>query len=419
MKKLMFILIPILFVSCVYSPCDPEKDRNVRSKTTYEDFTSVNQPIGIRRQYTTDFGLGSGKKHDHTVASGYLYFVYDWENNKIATYTYSKGTIAESADNIMASYTDESGVTKLYSSESYLDRLTVMQSDKSALESEYFENTGDWTNTSRSNGRYAIMADTCVFPMEKGEDYPKNGTVFRCLDGNTGKLSDPVRLYGRLEYNPLKMTDVDEANESWFIYLPYDSENYSEKRLGKYDVTTNQITEAGTLDLTSLFQNNSDTDDYFSYYLGFSNKDSVYVICTKLHCEGISENGKGGKETRSSVIAQIDKKSLKVTNSILFDGNVDLRNLFVINNKLIAVGETADDDVYYQSFYEINMTDSSAKKFNSKINLLAGYRIVIRDSRIYFIHSYDYQDGIEILYFDTEKDFLSEETKISVSSIIE
>lgn len=418
MKKLLLILVPVFFVSCVYTPYEPEKDKNIRSKTTYENFSSINQPIGFRKQYQTAFAKGSGKKFDHYENNGYLFFVYDWENDKVATYTYCDGTLANAYDYIMPTLKNSDGVTKLYSAEYRMNHLSIMSAEKNSLEGDYYKDIGAWSNVSVSDGRYAILTKEVSIPQEKDENVSKYGTAIRILDVETDKLSEPVYLYGILEKGEVSMTNVDAANESWFIYTPLDSENSSIKHLGKYDITTNAVSDAGPIELASLFTEANEDDAYYSYSIGFSTEDSVFIWCERFVSQSTADGEKSGKEYRSNLIAQINKATLKITNYVLLEDNVDLSNLIQMNDRILAIGEIAGENESYHVIYKVNNEDFSARQIATDLKLVCN-KVLIRGSRIYFILCDGFSEKATMFYWDTEKETLSEEIIIDFESIIE
>ncbi len=96
MKKIFFATIcavfflPVTLASCKWIPLRDYSP--VLSKTTYKNFDSLNEPILISFTMRPKFDLKGQFFYDRTERDyGSVYVIYDWENDSVYDYFYSKG----------------------------------------------------------------------------------------------------------------------------------------------------------------------------------------------------------------------------------------------------------------------------------------------------------------------------------------
>lgn len=89
MRKIFLLLISVLFTSCIWIP---EKDySSVRNKTTYQSFNDVQNPLVLSDFIRADFNLaGSFGSASTRRIFGSVYSIYDFENDCVKDYVYSK-----------------------------------------------------------------------------------------------------------------------------------------------------------------------------------------------------------------------------------------------------------------------------------------------------------------------------------------
>ena len=269
MKKLYktLLCVPLIFFSCKWVP---SKDySSILNKTSYRSFESLNEPLLLSFKMSPVFYWNGSKQNKHTIRPyGSIYVIYDWENERVHDFVYSKGYSSGYGSEFLLQ-TNDGTKTKWYGAESS-DYLYSLSADKTKL-AEIFDGTySSSQNWAETNGR-----PEAVILRTDGDGKSVYAFDSRTEKSNlmaSGNYFDYGKAYadGTGNYWMIRRTEKDENKKSFF-------------KLHKIDMSQNEICPSvksfKQIPDDAVYDTQNGWSEQFNYEIIYA--DSNHVVLSK------------------------------------------------------------------------------------------------------------------------------------------
>lgn len=277
MKKLFFIPLVCLFflTSCVYTPVN--NSYKIRYKGLQKDCSSLNNPVIFSLTASQEFSQG-GKitKEDF----GSVHFIYDWENNEVYDYVFSKNYPAIITGFTFLDYKNSDG-TKTYLDSDVSKNIIKLNLKEKKLSSEKLKDDlsyyKKWATPSIEAGKYALLFSVNLIDKETY----LHDCKFYIFSENSCKEVLYPNIKEVYDTDPIIETN---GNTAWFIEKDSSGEYIDQKNHVKsLDLNTGFISDpfasfdsySGEYNENSLWK----LEKEFTYSLRFA--DDNYLILNK------------------------------------------------------------------------------------------------------------------------------------------
>ncbi len=411
MKKLYktLLCVPLIFFSCKWVP---SKDySSILNKTSYRSFESLNEPLLLSFKMSPVFYWNGSKQNEHTIRPyGSIYVIYDWENERVHDFVYSKGYSSSYGSEFLLQ-TNDGTKTKWYGAESS-DYLYSLSADKTKL-AEIFDGTySSSQNWAETNGR-----PQAVILRTDGDGKSVYAFDSRTEKSNliaSGNYFDYGKAYadGTGNYWMIRRTEKDENKKSFF-------------KLHKIDMSQNKICPSvksfKQIPDDAVYDTQNGWSEQFNYEIIYADSNHVVLSKTVYKLMPTGTNG---------FVNQIpcEEKIVSLNLSDMTENETDYPtassryyqtiSAFKIDGTYYLFSRIQDENKLYSFSYDADAhTLTPLDNFRAEL-----YSAAIRDSRIYFasekIDSGNPDNHYMILtYFDTVTKRFAEEKILDFDTV--
>lgn len=371
--------LSLLFTSCVWVP--KGNTSKIRGKTSYKNFSELNDPIMLKLELTEDFTVLKNENLGSTTRDyGSLYLIYDWEKNQIFDYVYSPvyyypenfTTIKDAAGN--------------YTFMEYYDgrHMIVMSSDASELQivKDFTDDTyayGVAKNYSVINGKALLYHAVRNEPYATIDLY-----IYDSIKKEASKKARIVSCENDLDNDIV----ADPDGNYWLAISTHNSETYKYyTEIRKFDTKNDRLEEP--------FYVFEDTEGaVYDIYDGWSTihkydlcyADDSYLMLLKVYYVK--------KYIESSVSVVVLNKTTGEIKEIKLDTE-DSSDVIQVNGKNL-VFEQNNGTCY---IHELDFDNLTSNKYKTDIENIYSSQIEVRGQRVYFIKRND--KDLKVSYYDT------------------
>lgn len=380
MKKFLIPLVCLfLLSSCVYTPVNDFF--KIRNKGLSKDYSSLNNPAFFTLTATQEFSKGKKIiKEDF----GTVHFIYDWENNEINDYFFTKTYNSVYNNYSFVDLKNSDGSKTYLNIDLSREIMKVNLKQRNFTTTNFDDDIGYyylWANPSIESNKHAVLFYTNSYDIES-DLYDCTFYIFSEDEKNDKKV-----LYKNINdaYDIIPIMDAS-GDKVWFNEIKSSVDRKDKKvNIKNLDLTTGTINEP-FISFDSYLFSDGENPDYkiekeFSYYVMFA--DSSYIILKKVayNCENF--------ESENSIL-MIDLSS-KTSKEIKLDKDLYIQYVTYLNNKYYVFTRKiyGNYSVYTIDYSTENKT--FIEEYSIKGQDIDSY--FIRDDSIYFIdyeknHSY-------------------------------
>ncbi|MCQ2576013.1 MAG: hypothetical protein MJ162_04645 [Treponema sp.] len=398
-RKLFFVLIPFLFLSCVWSPVDQRQV--LRKKNSCKAFDHLTDPIVYELDLYQIFKSGNVT---HSEKTGNLLVVYDWENNQFFDHAYTSQFYVNHLTGSMKEIPAAAGKTEYYHFGTDYKDLRVLSSDGQVrkLESPVLDSKAFIISD------YQNSVDKKLWQIVQKEYSDGIYTCGLCyFDSATGQLVE---------------TDSFITSDTWSIGLTNDSSGnnyitYKTKQEKRTLQNICSVSKEGKIQSSelSIAGEDGNYDEYngwdksFSYTLKYA--DSGIFIFSKTTR---TPEGYGYKYAYSLLVYNRSSESFE---EIQCPENSYISEIYCLNENLYASLGGGGKSV---SIAKIDLLANTITKWKEcKLNAYHLYGIEKGDC-VYWLVPKSYVDGeFDVVEFSASKESLGVVNTFEVSSLID
>lgn len=399
MKKLTLSLISIFLFSIFFSSCIwvPKSDSSkIQDKSYYKKFNHLNEPILLPISVNRKFSLyGIDSLYSNVYNLGTVLAVYDWENDVIYDYVYTKENVDMNyygSDSKSVAIKNSDGSCNFFTLSGGYVHVEMMKANSIVLDNDRaygFESHVGWAKLYTPANRYVLL-------YNNDYNYDSNSTMqFSLYDSEYKSVGRSFSLKTS-DYNLSKDFAVDPNGDYWLSYTRYDKDsdrNYTDVR--KFDSSTCCLDE-----VFCSFDNNAEAvyDSYDGWsktsYYHLRHIDDEYLVFIVEH------RTRAWDYTYSIAVVDRSSKAVSYINPGLKNKYI-LMELLEIDGKLYAL-EAYKNEKY--NLIEISPSEKTAVSLNADIEFKYQNFIEIRGSRLYFFGNEDEFDRTRIFrkYYDVK-----------------
>jgi len=391
MKRLLFGILPFLFVSCIYTPQADYK--KVFEKETYAAFDELESPLVFEYDARCYFDcFGNQKLGTSTFFVGSVFLIYDTQKNEVKDFVFYDGKALQ-ANHVLYEAIDNSGKSKYYSFAKTGREIRCLNSEETSLSVFSEIDFSDYIYSPKNSGsKYFIF---------------KSRDQLEYFNVNENTFSDiAASLTG------FKSVEFDDEGKAYLVST--ETADSGPVQVALINVDEKKVEEPFVSYSTPDKYENADGKKYEpSAQVKLITKDYIYFAINDRCYELNSQKNVG-------IVVFSRETGSKVTYT--FDSLEDLiiTDVIAVNNKLYCIcmndfDVSADNNKF---IYEINQESGEISECLGSINLLNynhGYQAV-RNNKIFFVAS-TYNGNFLIRYFDTNTNELSTENEISLDGL--
>lgn len=396
--EILCIFAGIIFTSCKYST--GINSRSVKNKTSIGNFEHLNSPIVCSFTFQTGYSKFSPKY-------GTIYYVYDWENDKIYDWVFDKNWVLNwrevkvgkkylTASNFGYAYLDSETGTVTYHDLDFHSYL-FHQETPGKLGMIYYEKIAE-------EGYYNFKVHVNLFDSETGgiERVPEMDFCYAsgCSFANMKSDSDG-NIWVCANYDPEKSGKED----NYFRLIKMDLEN---KKTIEYNKCNSSIAYRRDGVTQGLYMENivAISDEYVitNYYL--------------LGAHDIKDPQENNINfySKEDINAGIQKQ---IQIPVAMDGTMFICDALVINNNLYLLCRNESD--VYTDIYKVNLENSFEDfelEYEVRMNIDYTDDVYARGNRIYLLCS-RVESYFIYMWYDTVTGELSEWKGYDMEKMIE
>lgn len=397
-KFLPLALLSLICVSCGWTPVDDVY--KLRNKTTYENFSALNDPAVMNFGITQKF-ISGGNTFTTEKSFGSLIFIYDWENNDIFDYVFSPESGFNSGVNQLFGLKKDSSNNAYYGFARWNERVTIMDPASTALKIENLKKN-DMVDYAWADVKTLSSSKQLILYKKSYNGTDSKKSFYSIYDSESGEFNDKGSINCSF-ISDMSMARDEKNDTAWICYLTERESNHmSHNIICSIDLTTGVLTD----NLYSFDSYAGEYDNYngwnICFYYNILYADSDYIVVSKRKVEK-----PGSDEYYLEVINRSDDSISEIK---LPDYNYSLcleklNGSYYLFTRDYGTRATAQKiDIANSSMTEVAST-TEMRVFNSSF---------IRDNKLYFATS-DYL-SFKILGFDPSTESFDKLQELTIDS---